>query len=320
MKSASKITLIYFLISFCWILFSDRFISTLSKNPAVLTDLQTYKGWFFVLGTSVFLYLIIRAEWRRKNRLVEELKQAKSKAEQNERLKTTFLSNLSHEIRTPLNGILGFSQLLYEDHDSGQLREMYMQQLNRNSDMLLRIIHNTIEISKIQEKLIQPIFQETDAHSVLTGLEQTYTVPHSELQQKGLQFRVETDTPGQPLVFRTDIGCLNQILINLLDNAVKFTPIGTIVLGCRAEAGYLRFFVRDSGIGIAPEELETIFNRYTQNKRDEQQQSGFGLGLTISKGLADLLDARIEVESTLGKGSCFSVLIPLWQPENKTAR
>ena len=311
MKSASKITLIYFLISFFWILFSDRFIETMTDNAAVLTKLQTYKGWFFVITTSVFLYILISREIRKQGELNEELQRAKERAEESDRLKSAFLSNMSHEIRTPLNGIVGFSQLLFEDEENPKTRQMYIDQVNQNSEMLLKIINNILEISKIQENMIAPKIRDVNLPDLLHYISQIYSSRKSTLIQKGLKFQQKTHAGCKKRIVRTDPDCLNQILFNFLDNAVKYTSQGKIILGCQLEEKFLRIYVKDTGIGISPEVMPRIFDRFKRFNGEENLSEGFGLGLSISQGLAAALEAKLEVTSQPGKGSCFSVLLPL---------
>ena len=311
MKSASKITLIYFLISFFWILFSDWFIQSLSDNGAVITQLQTYKGWFFVISTSVFLYILISREIKKQGKLNDELQRAKEKAEESDRLKSAFLSNMSHEIRTPLNGIVGFSQLLFEDEENPKTRQMYIDQVNQNSEMLLRIINNILEISKIQENMIAPKIRDVKLSDLLHYVGQIYSSRKSPLSEKGLDFLQEIHPGCKKLTIRTDPDCLNQILFNFLDNAVKYTSQGTITLGCQPEENFLRIYVKDTGIGISADVMPRIFDRFKRFQDSENISEGFGLGLSISRGLAAALEAKLEVTSQPGEGSCFSVLLPL---------
>lgn len=311
MKSALKITLIYFIISFLWILFSDRFINSFSGDIQLLTRLQTYKGWFFVFSTSAFLYLLISREIARKNKLLNELKQARDKAEKSEKLKSVFLSNMSHEIRTPLNGILGFSQLLFENEADDETRQLYIDQVNRNNEQLLRIINNILAISKLQEKMVEPVFREEKPAEILEQIALNYQLSNSQLQNKKIDFNLKITEACRDLFFLTDLTCLNQILNNFIDNAIKYTPSGSITLGCRVEDEQLVIDVEDTGVGISDENLIHIFDRFIQLDEGRMVGDGFGLGLPISKGMAEVLGGKIEVRSQKGKGSCFSVLLPL---------
>lgn len=317
MNSALKITLIYFGIGFLWILFSDLFINSLSDDSNVITQLQTYKGWFYVISTSFFLYLLVTREIRKKNNLLHELKEAKDQAEKADRLKSTFISNMSHEIRTPLNGIVGFSQLLIEDDPTDEIRQMYIDQINHNSDLLLKIINNILDVSKIQEKMLEPNFRIISLPDFLQRIGQTYNSPKSALSNKGLSFSLEIASTCSRLHFETDPDYLSQILYNLIDNAVKYTSVGTIRLHAEKMGNQLQINVVDTGIGIKSEIIPLIFNRFTHYHRTNKESDGFGLGLSICKGLAEALQAEIEVESAYGRGSCFSVKLPLIHEKKK---
>ncbi len=310
MKSSVKITLIYLSISFLWILFSDMFIQTLSNDPHKLTQLQTYKGWFFVLSTSVFLFMMIDRKIHKMNKIRDELERAKIKAEESDRLKTAFLSNMSHEIRTPLNGILGFSNLLCEEKLEKKDYELYINQINRNGQLLLKIINDIIEISKIQENMIAINPITFDFHHIFNNLSIIYNSRESKLIKKGLEFRIANDISKGSLSMHTDPERVLQILINLIENAIKYTDSGYIQLQYEQQEQQLLVHVEDSGTGINKDDLSRIFERFNQSTVKSDVQ-GFGLGLSISRGLAQALGGNLSVESELGKGSRFTVQIPL---------
>lgn len=310
MKSSLKITLIYLTLSFFWILFSDKFLLSLTSETDSLTRLQTYKGWFFIFTTSVFLFLLINAEIKKLNRVKQELVKAKEKAEESDRLKTAFLSNMSHEIRTPLNGILGFSNLLCEEEISIQNRELYQDQINSNSQLLLKIINDIIEISKIQENMLQIQIKRLDLNLLFENLYQGYNCPESILTKKGLELKLIPENKTEPFIITSDPERLLQVLGNLIDNAVKFTQSGTISIGYKTSGEKVNLFVEDTGIGISKENQKQIFERFKQTSMTRDRNAGFGLGLSISKGISEALGGRIFLESEPGKGSRFTVELP----------
>ena len=311
MKSSFKITFLYFLVSFFWILFSDKFLQSISNDANTLTQLQTYKGWFFVVSTSLLLFWIINSELKKKNKIQEKLRKAMLKAEESDRLKTAFLSNMSHEIRTPLNGIVGFSNLLCDEMVSEKNKEIFLEQINRNSQLLLKIIDDIIEVSKIQENMITVNIQTVDLHEILDQLSKTYLNTNPALKAKNLEFRILNNLNRHPLFLQTDPARLSQILVNLIDNAIKYTQQGSIGLGYELLDKEIRIFVEDTGIGISDENLKLIFERYKQPAETRDSNAGFGLGLSISKGLTEALNGTIDVKSEKGKGSCFSIRLPL---------
>ncbi|WP_423128603.1 sensor histidine kinase [Gaoshiqia sp. Z1-71] len=310
MKSSLKITLIYLSVSFLWILFSDRFVQTFTSDVIYLSKLQTYKGWFFIFITSVFLFILIDNEIRRKNKVQDELRKAKIKAEESDRLKTAFLSNMSHEIRTPLNGILGFSNLLCEDELPPEKKQQYIELINRNNQLLLKIINDIIEISKIQENMISVNKKTIDLHELINNLHRSYLAPGSVLQEKNLEFRFLNEMEQKPFFVDTDPDRLNQILANLIENAIKYTEKGSVSIGFRSSSEQVNIFVQDTGPGIPKDRHSLIFERFKQSLDATITRNGFGLGLSISKGLAEALNGRIELESEVGKGSTFTVKLP----------
>lgn len=310
MKSSFKITFIYFLISFFWILFSDKFLQTFSADTTDLTKMQTYKGWFFIISTSLFLFWLIYTEFKKKSRIQEELKKAMQKAEESDRLKTAFLSNMSHEIRTPLNGIVGFGHLLCEGQTTESEKEVYRDQINRNSQLLLKIIDDIIEISRIQENMITLNIQPVDLHQLLSRLHSTYRNTEPAISAKNMQFNILNGNQQNPPIIQTDPARLSQILINLIDNAIKYTDQGSVSIGYQISGMNIHIFVEDTGIGIAPEHQKLVFERYKQPALTREVNAGFGLGLSISQGLANALNGEIEIQSEKGKGSRFTIRLP----------
>ncbi len=233
------------------------------------------------------------------------LTEAKNFAEESDKLKSDFLSNMSHEIRTPLNAVVGFSTMLAEANDRSDLNE-YASIIAKNNKLLLDMFSDVIELSKLEAGIVDIEFAETNAKRICAEVIQI----HSYKLQPGVELRFDPSLPDHNFV--CDRMRVMQVLGNLLSNAMKFTAKGFIELSYAIEeAGtdsYIEFRVRDTGKGMTPEQAAMCFERF--NKADNFMQ-GLGLGLYISKMLANRLGGRILVESRPDEGSCFRLQLPV---------
>ena len=226
-----------------------------------------------------------------------ELIQAKEKAEESDRLKSAFLANMSHEIRTPLNAIVGFSSLLAET-DEAELRHVYMSIVQENNELLLNLISDILDISKIEAGMIDLVMGRVDVPQLCREVIATFS--HKK-RDNAVELRFDENSPQ--IVIDADKNRIVQVLSNFLTNALKFTTKGSITLSYLLEdESQVRFCVTDTGKGIPDEQKHEIFNRFV--KLDSFVQ-GAGLGLSICQSLVKRMGGKIGVESREGEGSCF---------------
>jgi len=239
--------------------------------------------------------------------LEQDLRDAKTRAEQAAAARTAFLANMSHEIRTPMNSILGFAEVLLNSKPTSE--QAHALGIMRNSARsLLRLLNEILDTAKLDRGAMELLNQPFDLRALA---EEVIAAQTTAADKKGLRLSLDY-APDLPTRFLGDELRIRQVLSNLLGNAVKFTEAGEVELGVSAEGGKVHILLRDTGIGIAADRLESIFDPFTQADVSlSRRYGGTGLGTTISKQLVELMRGRIWVESELGKGSCFHVLLPL---------
>lgn len=234
----------------------------------------------------------------------QELEQARDIAETANRTKGIFLANMSHELRTPLNAIIGFTQILTSSENLSPEQREQIEIINSSGEHLLTLINDVLEMSKIEAG--QTTLQENN-FNVVNLLNEVEDMLSLRAKSKGLNLLVERSS-DMPHFIRTDQSKLRQILINLINNAIKFTNEGGVSIRTRYEKNKdhrLYFEVEDSGEGIAPDEIETLFEAFVQSTTGKKAKEGTGLGLSISREFIRLMDGDIRVNSQIGKGSLF---------------
>ena len=234
-------------------------------------------------------------------KMIKELEQAKLKAEQSDRLKSAFLANMSHEIRTPLNAIIGFSELL-QNTDEAEERMEYMNIINNNNEILLRLIGDVLDLSKIESGTVEMVPEEFDFCELVRGL-------HTDWQFRNRNMNIEfmVEIPCNECMAYMDRNRIIQLFTNFISNAFKYTVKGKIVCGFEPYDDEIKIYVRDTGIGIPADKKDVVFERFS--KLDDFAQ-GTGLGLSICKAIVDALGGKIGFESTENEGSCFWALFP----------
>ena len=254
------------------------------------------------------------------DRKVDELAQANLALFEMNRLKSDFLATMSHELRTPLNSIIGFSEVLSGTDQLNERHRRYAGNIQSSGKMLLGMINDILDLAKIESGKMEVRTEDFSIRDVCEGLA-NLTRPIAERKNITLENRMDEAIP----LLRQDPGKLRQILYNLLSNAIKFTPEGgRVTLRTRAEGRFVVVEVQDTGIGIAEEDRETIFEKFRQAKAPGQgenvltrEHQGTGLGLSIVRELTKLLGGDVHLESQTGQGSTFKVRIPLMLPGNR---
>ena len=249
-----------------------------------------------------------------KKRAEQELIKAKENAEASDRLKTAFMNNISHEIRTPLNGILGFAQIITDPVFSLEEKEMYYKMLTHSSDRLLNTVTNFMDISLLTSGNQRVYRKKIALENLIKEISENFK---EVCREKKLNLLIQKSNTKNDLEIFTDSIILGKILHQLIDNAVKFTETGTITVGFEKEENELHFFVKDSGVGISEEYKKRIFHDFDQEENSNNRKfEGTGIGLSIAKGLTELLGGKIWLDSEKGKGSTFYFTLPILEKAN----
>lgn len=234
----------------------------------------------------------------------ESLIAARDRAEESDRMKSAFLANMSHEIRTPLNAIVGFSNIMNsEEQLEPEEREQFIQLINTNSELLLKLINDILDLSRIESGKMSFVFDRHELNALIKEVYRTFQL----MMPQGVELRMHV--PETPVVVAVDPYRLKQVLANFMNNAIKFTTSGYIEIGyyfCM-KGKCLNVYVKDTGIGIPEDKQNMVFERFC--KLDEFAQ-GTGLGLAICQVIAQRFGGEIRLESEYGKGSCFTLTLP----------
>jgi two-component system sensor histidine kinase BarA len=243
------------------------------------------------------------------DRKVDELAQANMALYESNRLKSDFLATMSHELRTPLNSIIGFSDVLLTGDKLSEKQMRWASNIQSSGQRLLNLINDILDLAKIEAGKMQVRLEEFHLFELCEGLVNMCR-PFAEKKNIDLRSEVDADLP----TMRQDPSKIHQILQNLLSNAIKFTPEGgRVTLSAQADTRFVQVRVTDTGIGIAPDEQELVFQKFRRSGNPlTREHPGTGLGLSICRELAKLLGGEITVSSELGRGSTFVLKLPLW--------
>lgn len=250
----------------------------------------------------------------------KDLKEAKRLATEADLLKSNFLANMSHEIRTPMNGILGFVQLLQNEEIEREMQHRYLDIINHNGIMLINLIDDIMDISKIEAGQLAFNKKEVNLDDLIFDLYTFFNEIKFKQEKEHISIRILNLNDDENNIFYTDEHRVRQVLSNLISNSLKFTEKGIVEFGYtnNKEDNQIQFYVRDTGIGIPSDKKDIIFDRFRQiEEGSTRKYGGTGIGLFISKHIIEELGGNIWVESELGKGSSFYFTLPY---ENVTVK
>jgi PAS domain S-box-containing protein len=280
---------------------------------------QAYFESRLVPGVGDTVLSIVREVTARKQ-AERELVKAKMVAEESDRLKSAFLANMSHEIRTPMNGVIGFAELLLQPDIPQDEKKEYFSLIEKNSHQLLQLIDDIIDISKIEAKVLKIYKVNFNINDLLKDLERIY-LKEIDMSLKPIELEFNGLADNQQGWIYTDKSRLMQIFQNLISNALKFTSEGKISVDTVVKNKKITFSIKDTGIGIPELAQKQIFERFrrVENTADKVYR-GTGLGLTVTKGLIEILDGEISVDSIEGEGSVFTFTLPYESGEKTVER
>lgn len=294
----------------------DHFLpeTCISKNGC-LFPVEIYNRPIFSANNQLRGSFTIIRDTSERVILQAELKKAKEKAEESDRLKSAFLANISHEIRTPLNAIVGFSDFLVHEETDRSVKEQFSKLIQSNSLQLLKLLEEIMDLAKIETGEIVLSKQPIDVGFCIESILSFY---RSTILGRPIEVSV-TSHIEEGVLFVTDQTRFCRIIDNLTNNAFKFTKQGKICIECKlVDDGDLFISVSDTGIGISEDLKPFIFNRFRQGAMDMRYKySGTGLGLSLVKAIIEIFRGKIWFESELGKGSTFFVQIPSLQTKNR---
>ena len=305
-----RLAIIYLIVGTLWILFSDRLVLEMVPDAYHIYLISTYKGWFFILVTSILLFLLVRRESVKRDLIQDKLILANKRAVESDKLKSAFLSNLSHYLRTPMNSILGFVDLLEYRNLDPEKRAKFTAIIDEQSQELLQLLNNIIEIAKIQEGQLEVEECTFSFNEMIHKLQLTNESKLSNWKPGiSLSNTIELKDGEDRLL--ADYNKILMIFSNLLSNATKFTSHGHIEFGYIQVGSEMECYVCDTGKGISPEKKEKILSEFMHSSHILQDvNEGSSLGLYLSSGLARSMGGKLWLDYSNASGTQFKFTFP----------
>ncbi|TKG92836.1 PAS domain S-box protein [Puteibacter caeruleilacunae] len=271
-------------------------------EEAIISPIKNTEG-------EITHFLAIKEDITRRKKMIKELKTAKEKAEDSDRLKSAFLANVSHEVRTPMNGIIGFTELLQNDSDDDSMANQYAEYILQSAHQLMGTFDSVIDLALIESQQIDVAESKVDVIRMINNMIPNYI---KICGKKPINITKRINLSDEYRAIITDITKLKRVFDYVLKNAIKFTEEGEIEVSCVKHDDMIEFCVKDTGIGIPEEKMEKIFNAFEQtNTGTTRNYEGLGVGLTVSKAFVEALGGKLWVESEVGVGSSFFIAIPV---------
>lgn len=293
LKFELKVSLVYLIIGCSWIVFSDKLLYYFFHDNVNLSTLQTYKGWFYVGVTTLFLYVFLRNH-------LKKLREIEMKASENDRLKTAFIRHISHEIRTPIHGISGFSELLQHNDSTMDEKMKYIRIIERSAHELLSVTNGMMDLSLIE---VGAVTVNKKLFNVNILLEELF-LRYLGVTNENVNLKLEHTLPNGLKHIFCDEAKIKLVMGNLIQNACKFTNQGFVKFGCYYENGLLVFFVKDTGLGLTLSEQKLVFKSFNKLTNETRgHKSGMGLGLSISQSIVNILGGDIWLSSIPDEGT-----------------
>jgi len=289
---------IFFVIGLVWLITSDSLFLNLIEDKQLLVKVLIYKEWFSVIGGTTVIFLLAKY-------LIKKVKHANTKAERHELLQTEFIKNISHELRTPMNAIIGFSELTLSLENTNDETKEYLNIIEKSSKELLTVVTDLVDTSLLSSGTMKV----TPVNFEIQPFIKTIYSYFSPIMGQNVQLELFNNGSSNGVTIFSDEEKLRRIFHNLVNNAIKYTYKGKIIIGYQIKEDQIVFFVEDTGVGIKKELHQNLFKKFKQIER-LNLSGGSGLGLSICKEMIELLDGNIWLESQTGKGSTFYFSIP----------